>query len=125
MKLISVEEIKKALFSKGYTGAVALLVLGGLLIMLGGGIMTNKEQSADYQITEEERLSEMCSQMSGVGRCRVMLTYRGGERDGEVYAVLLLCEGADSLSVRRDLTALVCSLYGIGANRVEIFTLNE
>ena len=71
---------------------------------------------------EEERVAEMCSLIEGVGECRVMMTY-GGE--GEVYAVLVLCEGAESARVRGDLTSLICSLYGIGSHRVEIFLLNE
>ncbi len=63
----------------------------------------------------------MCSMIDGVGECRVMINYG----DNEVTAVLILCEGAESVKVRRDLTEAVCSFYGIGANRVEIFSLNE
>ena len=125
MRFKSVEEIKKALFSKGYGRAVALIAVGALLIMLGNTGVFNQKESEPTAPTEEERLSDICSEINGVGRCHAMITYRdkGGER--EVFAVILLCDGADSLSVRRDLTSLVCSLYGIGANRVEIFTINE
>ena len=63
--------------------------------------------------------------IDGVGECRVMMTYRDREGEDSVYAVTILCDGAGSVNVRRDLTEMVCSLYGIGRNRVEIFLLNE
>ena len=45
-----------------------------------------------------------------------MISYR----EGEVFAVAILCEGAESPKVRQKLTELVCSIYGIGSNRVTI-----
>jgi hypothetical protein len=45
-----------------------------------------------------------------------MISYR----DGEVFAVAILCEGAESPRVQKKLTELVCSMYGIGSNRVTI-----
>ena len=51
-----------------------------------------------------------------------MITYSG---DGEVYAVAVLCDGAESALVRERLTSLVCSLFGVGANRVEILKIKE
>ena len=68
----------------------------------------------------ETRTAELCSAVEGVGECRVMITYRD---ESEVYAVAVVCQGADSLSVRRDITELISSLYGIGSNRVEILRL--
>lgn len=67
----------------------------------------------------EGRTAELCSSVSGVGECRVMITYRGEE----VYAIAVVCEGADSTAVRGDITELLTSIYGIGANRVEILPL--
>ena len=87
--------------------ALALLLIGGV------------GERSDLQ-SEEDRTAELCSGVSGVGECRVMMTYDDGD---SVYAVAILCEGADSLSVRNDLTELICSLYGIGAHRVTILPL--
>lgn len=107
------------LSSFGKQGRLALFLLLGLaLILIGSLSLGGEEKTAG----EEERVAEMCSLIEGVGECRVMMTY-GGE--GEVYAVLVLCEGAESARVRGDLTSLICSLYGIGSHRVEIFLLNE
>ena len=65
---------------------------------------------------EEARLEELCSKIEGVGECRVMVTYK----NGEVYAVAVICRGADTPKVRERLTELITSMYGIGANRISI-----
>ena len=62
--------------------------------------------------------------MEGVGECRVMMTYYPDSNEERVYAVLVLCEGAESPDVRERITSLCCSLYGIGSHRVEIQKLN-
>lgn len=97
-----------------------IIILGIVLIFISG-----PRQGADYEASEgrEEMAEELCSMIDGVGECRVLMTYReGGE---EVYAVAVLCEGAESVYVRERLTSLFTSLYGIGSNRVEIQRLNK
>jgi hypothetical protein len=84
-----------------------------LLLMVGAG--GKDEAPTDL----DERTAQLCSQVSGVGECRVMITYR----DDEVFAVAVLCDGADNIEVRKNLTSLISSLYGIGAHRVEILSL--
>ena len=94
----------------------ALLTLGLIFIFLstfGGKEVTEAKG-------EEERLTEICSMIEGVGDCRVMMTYRGEGDERTVYAVLIVCEGGESVFVRERITDVLCSLYGIGANRVEI-----
>lgn len=97
-----------------------LVIVGALLLMLGGMGFLQGGSSAK----EEERAAEMCALMGGVGECRVMMTYHP-DNEGQVFAVLVLCEGADSPAVRERVTSLFCSLYGIGAHRVEIQPLNK
>ena len=92
-----------------------VLVLGLLLILLSG---FDAEQTAET-VGEEERAAEMCSLIDGVGECLVMMTYKDKSSE-EVYAVLVLCEGGESAVVREKITSVFCSLYGIGAHRVEI-----
>ena len=93
-----------------------LLTLGLALIVLSsfGG-----EEVAESK-GEEERLTEICSVIEGVGDCRVMMTYRGEGDERTVYAVLVVCEGGESIAVRERITDVLCSLYGIGAHRVEV-----
>ena len=68
----------------------------------------------------EEQIAEACSSIESVGRCRVMITYTDG---GEVFAVAVLCEGAEKDSVRADVVRLCTSLFGIGANRVSVLKI--
>ena len=97
------------------TSPMLLLPILALSLLLIGGTGQKAEAPKDL----EERTAELCSGISGVGECRVMITYR----DDEVFAVAILCQGADDIRVQRDLTSLICSLYGIGAHRVEILSL--
>ena len=99
---------------------LALLVVVGVFLILIGSVNIKTNTRG-----EERRVEEMCSMIEGVGDCRVMMTYRDTDGEAQVYAVTILCEGAESVCVREDLTEMVCSLYGIGHNRVEIFLLNE
>ena len=65
----------------------------------------------------------MCSMTEGVGECRVMITYSA---DGKsVYGVAVLCEGAESPEVRANVTELLASLFGIGANRISILKIDK
>ena len=93
--------------------AVALL---GLLLIIASSVTPSVEDKS-----EEESLSEICSSIEGVGRCRTVITY--AEEDGEVFAVAVLCEGADSVFVKERVYKLITSLYGIGSNRVAVLKI--
>ena len=114
-KLKSVGEIREFLLGdNNRIWLVSLMILGLILILIGN----NSTDKAAVTQTEEMRVSEMCAMMDGVGECRVMMTYRPDSN--EVYAVLVLCDGAESVMVRERITSLFTSLYGIGSHRVEI-----
>ena len=114
-KLKSVGEIREFLLGdNNRIWLVSLMILGLILILIGN----NSTENTAVTQTEEMRVGEMCAMMDGVGECRVMMTYRPDSN--EVYAVLVLCDGAESASVRERITSLFTSLYGIGSHRVEI-----
>ena len=93
---------------------LALIFAAGILLVALSGLQgTPKEPDT----SENTLLSELCSSVRGVGECEVMISYGEG---GEVMAVAVICEGADSSSVRAALTDMIGSLYGIGANRISI-----
>ena len=98
------------------------LIFGVLLILIGSNSDALPEKN---QIAAEEGIAELCSMTDGVGECRVHITYRENDGEKTVYAVAIICDGADSVAVRERLTSLVCSLYGIGANRVEILKMKK
>lgn len=103
------------LSSAGPSIKIGIVLLAGLLLIFLSGLVGERTTEV---AGEEERLAEMCSLIDGVGECRVMMTYRPDSE--EIYAVLVLCEGGESVGVREKITSLFCSLYGIGAHRVEI-----
>ncbi|MBQ8414443.1 MAG: hypothetical protein IJX58_04270 [Clostridia bacterium] len=100
---------------------LALVILLGLTLILIGSFGSSSALKESEKSTEE-RLAETCSMMEGVGECHVTLSYSS---DDKVYAVLVLCEGAESPQVRERITDVFRSLYGIGSNRVEIQKLNK
>lgn len=87
-----------------------------LLIVLGSGIESQPAQS-----TPEDELAAVCSEIEGVGECRVMVTYK----DGEVFAVAVICEGAENIRTRERIIELITSVYGIGSNRVTVHKLDS
>ena len=98
---------------------IILALCGAILIMLGS---LPKEETKANDAELEARVAEICSMTEGVGESEVMITYSD---DGDVYAVAVLCDGAESLAVRERITRLVCSLFGIGAHRVSILKISE
>ena len=116
----SLEKLRDFILSANPSFKIGLLLVVGLLLILLSGMPT--ENQAEIH-TEEDRVAEMCSLIEGVGDCRVMMTYKNGSDD--VYAVLVLCDGGESVTVREKITSLFCSLYGIGAHRVEIQRLSN
>ncbi len=119
-KLKSVREIREFLSGEGRAVWLVLLMIFGLILILIGNNQSDEGVTAQ---SEEARIAEMCAMIDGVGECRVMMTYQGDS--DEVYAVLILCDGAESVAVREKITSLFTSLYGIGAHRVEIARLNK
>ena len=98
-----------------------ILLFGAVLIFVSFFFSDSEPASAD-PVGMEAELSELCSSVEGVGSCEVMISYT---ESGEVYAVAILCEGADSVTVRSRLTELVGSLFGIGANRITILKIRK
>lgn len=112
--------LKDFLSGKSSKMKVLFIALFGVVLIMLGSLPSRKTEEADLGL--ETRVAAMCSSTEGVGDSRVMITYT---EDGNVYAVAVLCEGADSLAVRERITGLVCSLFGIGAHRVSILKISE
>ena len=91
------------------------------LILLMGPLSEGSGGESDPP-TGEESLAELCSSVAGVGRCRVMIVRDSEE---EVSAVAVLCEGAESVSVREEILELISSLYGIGTNRITVLKISD
>lgn len=102
---------------------IILVLIGVGLIVLSGASASATDDETDAL---EARLEEMCSSLAGVGSCRVMVTYKVSEgRYGSsavktVESVAIVCKGADKAGVRKELTDMMSSLFGIGTNRIHI-----
>lgn len=103
------------------TVVIIILIFVGAILMISP---SSKNEASEDDI--EARLEELCSSLSGVGSCRVMVTYNvvgksyASEGRKVVESVTVVCKGADKVGVRAELTAMLSSLFGIGANRIHI-----
>ena len=120
MSLISGNAFLKHLKNKReLVWVLLLLVLAVTLIAVGSVGRSETEEDDSY----EARVADICNSIDGVGRCRVMIYY--GEpssrySDKKVEGIVVVCDGAGSVDVRRRLTEALSSFFGIGSNRVII-----
>ena len=125
---------------KGIFAAVFLLAVGILLLSFSGDGAKKSAQTAEgdtlgYLAALEEETATLCSSVQGVGKCRVMITlekgeetvYRAGAKIGttppRVQAITLVCEGGGTDRVRREMSSMLSSLFGIGEHRVTVLKL--
>lgn len=126
--------------NKGGVLLFALLALGVFLLIFSS--VPEAEEQADTQSLEdykaqlEQELSEVCSSVSGVGRCKVTVTFERGEervykgsslietKPPKVLGVTVVCKGADSDRVRAEIIAMMSALFDIGTNRIAVMKLN-
>ena len=120
MSLISGNAFLKHLKNKReLVWVLLLLVLAVTLIAVGSVGRSETGEDDSY----EARVADICNSIDGVGRCRVMIYY--GEpssrySDKKVEGIVVVCDGAGSVDVRRRLTEALASFFGIGSNRVII-----
>ena len=122
--------------------AILLCALGIMLIAFSaatssGGESAGGETLEEYKKTLEAELCELCTSVRGVGKCKVMVTFERGEENTykgstlieskppRVMGVSVVCRGADSDSVRRELTDMLSALFDIGSNRISVLKLNS
>ena len=106
--------IKYVKDKKNLSLVILALAFGILLIFIG----SRDEEQAVSAVGMEERLATACSEVDGVGECEIMIYY--SDKDGKVESVIVICDGADSVEVRAELTSMISAFFGIGTNRVRI-----
>lgn len=118
--------------------AAALAAVLVLLLLLGTDSEKTVEASGadSYGEMLEERVERLISDVDGVGRCKVMITFECGERkiyEGSrevgiipprVLAVTVLCDGAGRVSVVRSLTETLSEMFDIGTHKVRVLKIN-
>lgn len=135
----TVDFIKQLKGDKKKLLAVLLAVFGMLLILFSApGKSEKKEEEqgsvslSEYKKELEEDLSELCSSVSGAGKCRVSVSfsdgakteYRGTNKISEtppkVLGITVIADGGDKPEVRAALTECMTSMFDIKANRVAV-----
>ena len=107
------------------------MLLGLFLLVAGGALSGEKSSELSGEERIEERLAELCSSVDGVGECRVMVSCQtvgksyGSSGELRVESVVILCRVGANEKVKKELTELVVSLYGIGSNRVKVGVLGR
>ena len=94
---------------------VLLVAVVGLALLLWPSDRSGTSTS-EGSATEEARLEELLSRMEGVGQTGVLLSENGAA---------VVCQGADSASVRLDITEVIRCYTGLGADKVVIFKMND
>ncbi len=129
--------------NKNFRRAAVLIAVGIILIFISSSFGSQKTEKTneitldEYKERLEEDIASICSDVSGVGKCRVFITLERGEQNSykgssvietkppKVLGVTVVCRGADSDLVRGELTDMLTALFDIGANRVAILKLNS
>ena len=123
---------------------LSLLVFGIFLIVFSSAPAASQSNSSvgaeslqEYKTRLEGELVELCSSVSGVGKCRVTVSFsHGGEntykgsmlvesKPPRVMGVTVVCKGGDSDVVRAQIVDMMSSLFDIGANRIAVLKLNS
>lgn len=74
-------------------------------------------------MTEQEaRLAEMISEISGVGRSRVLITTNA---DSDIVGVVVVAEGAETVSNRVKMIRCVARATGATVDEIEIFEMQK
>ena len=128
---------KKLLKNRNNRLMLVILIIGVIIIILSMMLEDNsneKGQDDVNYIREEERLSEILSEINGAGRVSVMISYEDGYNDGgigrgfstqEQYqkprGVIVVADGANDSSVRNALKDATVAVMGVGYNRVQVY----
>jgi stage III sporulation protein AG len=81
------------------------------------GTTASNAEAAEWSI--EEELADILSSMEGVGKVKVMITWKG-EEGSDVEGVFVVAEGAGNAAVCADILSAVQSLFSIEAHKITI-----
>ncbi len=99
--------------------AVIIPALLSAVLLLFGAIF---EGGGEEAALPADSLTSLCQQIDGVGRCETLVNR---DEDGNVLAVAVVCDGAESISVKEKLYKLISSLYGVGYNRISVLKFSK
>ncbi len=119
-------------------GAALMLIIafGGFF---GGSTKTeeagySRAELAEYEARLEKRLSDILSEIKGIGKTEVMITLDGAEQTEygkskdmlisvkapQVRGVIVVCEGGDNIAVKEKVINAVSGVFGISTTRISV-----
>ena len=133
---------------------LVILIIGIVIIAVSGSIPSGKTPEENHETVtdvkgEEERLSEILSQIGGAGRVSVMISYAStaekelaGESEGRTYTsggdvvvkketypavrgVIVIADGAGDSRVKQKITEAVTAVTGAAANHVCVYSRGQ
>ena len=131
-------DLKKLLKNRNNRLMLVIFIIGVVIILLSALFDSNTEKavkSSDNFTGEEQRLSEILSEINGAGKVSVMISYEKAEdsnmsigrslSDTKEYekprGVIVVADGAVTPSVRNSLKEAAVAITGVGANRVCVY----
>lgn len=119
-------------------GAALMLIIafGGFF---GGSTKTeeagySRAELAEYEARLEKRLSDILSEIKGIGKTEVMITLDGAEQTEygkskdmllsvtapRVRGVIVVCDGGDNIAVKEKVINAVSGVFGISTTRISV-----
>ncbi len=129
-------EIKLAKFLPKKNQWLILLLIGILLVVIALPTEKNSNENKDkhmlsdssktgeciYATETEQKLSNLLSQMEGVGDTQVMIAYG---KDEQVQGIVILAEGGANAIVVRNITGVVQALFDVNSHKIKVIEKNQ
>jgi hypothetical protein len=115
-----------------------ILLISGILLLLISIPESDSSQKdstmtlCEYKARLEDELSSLCSAISGVGKCKVSVSFAEGARleykgsveigstPPRVLGITVICDGGRDPAVCESISRMMCALFDVGANRVAV-----
>ena len=134
-EIIKSDKSVKIILAAG-AALMLLIAFGGFF---GGSTKTeetgySREKLAEYEARLEKRLSDILSEIKGIGKTEVMITLDGAEQTEygkskdmlisvkapQVRGVIVVCEGGDNIAVKEKVINAVSGVFGISTTRISV-----
>ncbi len=101
---------------------IALIFIIAVGLVIYSSVATAKSSDRDDTVSvmteEEQRLSAVLSSIEGAGRVESMIT----SRDGNIVGVIVIAEGAESITVRLKLLDAAACALGVSKQIVNVYS---
>ena len=120
------QNIWKKLLGNKKNQWVILLLVGLLLVVIAIPAKPSHETDTSFEVADEsnvaasemeKRLSNILSQMQGIGNVSVMMTYQD---ESKVSGVVIVTENGQNPVVVKQITEVVRALFDVDAHKIKV-----